>query len=264
MTMENPKGCVKIQRFLDKEREAIFAIGFFVPFLEAYESHGKTWDHDQNPLTQLMMRQALAGCALYLSCRPVDETIAFTLNICKPPTNLFFTGSAGDMRVTGRPWVTDVKDVGINRFFVQTQRAKGADSNSVIDVEGLDVLVILEEYCNRSDQAPAKFFDLEDGRFLMVVSLPKKDRLWLEALDRKAALKGIDGLALLDEKEFWFQCGCDPARLARALRQMYKGRVDEFFLEDESLQAQCPRCGRAWQLRRDLFDENKDGRGETG
>ncbi|MFT7616721.1 MAG: hypothetical protein ACI97A_000349 [Planctomycetota bacterium] len=254
MSNENSTGSVTIERYLDKEREAIFAIGNFEALHEAYDSHASVWEHDDSPLTNLMMRQALAGCALYHSCRPLDETSAFTLNICKPPTNIFVTGSASDRRVTGRPWVAGVKDLGMNRLYVQTQRAKGADSTSVIDVAGIDVLVILEEYCRRSDQAPAKFFDLEDNRFLMVASLPKKDRMWLEGLDRETAVKGIEGLALLDEKEFWFQCGCDPKRLAKALRQMYAGKGDEFFAEDETLKAQCPRCGRHWQIRRDLFD----------
>ena len=253
MSTENPTGSVRIERFLDRDREAIFAIGSFESLFAAYANHAKLWNHDQSPLTQVMMQQALAGCALYLSCRPVDETSAFTINISKPPTNLFFTGSASDHRVTGRPWTKDVKDLGMNRLYVQTQRSKGQDSTSVIDVEGIDVLLILEEYCRRSDQAPAKFFDLDDDRFLMVASLPKDDRMWLEALDRHTALKGIESLALLDEKEFWFQCGCDPSRLAQALGQMYKGRIDEFFEGEASLNAQCPRCGREWQIRRDLF-----------
>ncbi len=253
MNSKNPTGSVRIERYFDRDREAIFSIGDFAAFFAAYDAHARLWRHDQSPLTQVMMHQALAGCALYLSCRPVDETSAFTININKPATNLFFTGSASEYRVTGRPWTKDVKDQGINRLYVQTQRLQGADSTSVIDVEGLDVLLMLEEYCRRSDQAPARFFDLEDNRFLMVVSLPKEDRLWLGGIDRETALKGIESLALLDQKEFWFQCGCDPKRLAQALKQMYAGRLEELFQGDEVLNAECPRCGRGWQIRRDLF-----------
>ena len=251
-------GSVKIQRFLDKEREAIFALGHFGVFLEAYDRHAALWKHDRSPLTVLMMHQALAGGVLYLSCRPQDEVTAFTVNIAQPPTNIFVTGSAADLTMTGRPWTTGVDDAGMNRLYVQTQRARGKDSTSVIDVEGVDILVILEQYCRRSDQAPARFFDCEDGRFLMVASLPAEDRGWLEDLDTASVLAGLDGLPLLDEKIFWFQCGCDPARLAQVLRQMYHGRIEELFGDDDTLEAGCPRCGRQWTLKKSLLDEGMD------
>ena len=258
MSTDSPSGSVLIQRFLDKERELIFALGEFDSLLGAYDEHAKLWNHDQSPLTKIMMHQALGGCALYHSCRPLDENSAFTLNVQKPPTNLFFTGSAKEQRVTGRPWVEDVKNADINRLYVQTKRAKGRAFTSVIDVQGLDVLMVLEDYCRRSNQAPARFFELEDGRYLMVASLPREDCNFLGTLDRDSVLQYIDGLPLLDEKNFWFQCGCDPQRLARAIGRMYQGNIDNFFEAAESVDAECPRCGRKWQLRRDLFDEEND------
>ena len=34
-----------------------------------------------------------------------------------------------------------------------------------------------------------------------------------------------------------------------------KGKVDDLFEGEEVLQAQCPRCGRQWQVRRDVFED---------
>ena len=51
-----------------------------------------------------------------------------------------------------------------------------------IKIDGLDLLDILEQYYRKSEQAPARFYELPQERFLGVFSLPGADLEWLERL----------------------------------------------------------------------------------
>ncbi len=253
MTAEAP-----IERRMDRDREIILARGDFTRLFAVFEDHVRTWGLHLDPLGLVMMRQALGGVALYLSSRPRNESCAFTLNFEKPATNIFVSGRSEEGTVTGRIFTENVATTGESRLFVQTSRAGGRDFTSVIDVTGLDVLLILEDYCARSEQAPARFFEIGDDDYLMVASLPREDRDWLSRLERDEALKLFEEARPLDHKAFRFHCGCDPLRMQDVIKRMFGDRLDEVFGAEASVEVTCPRCGRRWTLRRDQVD-GEDG-----
>jgi len=252
-----PPGQAVVRRYLDSSRGAIFAHADFGPLFRAYADHVRLWGIEPDPLTRVMMRQALGGAALYLSSRPPDEFVAWTLNIHRPPLNLFFTGSGDTQSVTGRAFSEGIETVGISRLYVDSQRAGGEHVRSTIEVEGLDVLEIFERYTRESEQNRARFFELSGEAYLMVQSLPAEDTEWLGGFDREAArevLEARDGLRPLDERIFWFQCGCDPEKMVGTIRAIYGSRLEsDLFKGEPAVEVSCPRCGRHWTLGRDAF-----------
>ena len=84
MSEDVATGEVLVRRYMDREHEAIFARGDFASLFAAWLDHVRLWGREPDGLSAIMMRQALGGAALYLSSRPRDESVAFTLNLDKP------------------------------------------------------------------------------------------------------------------------------------------------------------------------------------
>ena len=241
-----------VRRYIDDEHEVVFSRADFTPIHDAWQDHARLWDVEPDPLGQVLMRQALGGAALYLANRPRDEHVAFTLNLSRPPMNVFVTGDSRGQAVTGRIFTEDVATTERSRLFVQTLRGDHQHT-SVIEVGGLDFLEILEQFARQSDQAEARYFELDDSEYLAVHSLPVRHREWLQDLNREQARERLKILRPLDERSFWFQCGCDPDRMLTTMQTMFAGREDELFGGEESIRVTCPRCGRFWRLTRDAF-----------
>jgi len=246
-----------VRRHMDASHGAIFALADFASLFQAYTDHVRLWGIEPDPLARVMMHQALGGAALYLSSRPPDEFVAWTLNIHDPPLNLFFTGSGDTQSVTGRAFSVGIETVGVSRLYVDSQRAGGEHVRSTIEVTGLDVLQIFEQYSRESEQNRARYFELTDEKYLMVQSLPAEDTQWLDGLDRAAAREALsarDRLRQLDERVFWFQCGCDPEKMVATIRALYASRLEaDLFKGEPAVEVSCPRCGRHWTLGRDSF-----------
>lgn len=247
-------GNVTIHRRIDNESGIIVGIGDFAGLHAAYVDHAKLWGIAPDPLGEVMMKQALAGAALYLSCRPDDETVAWTLNIHRPPTNIFVTGSSASQSVTGRLFTQGVQPSTQSRLFVETPRPRMATQQSVIEVDGLDVLEIFETYSSQSDQSKARYLELEDGRYASAVALPGHNPdVWLDSISRTTLVERTGHFRDLDERVFWFQCGCDFDRMVEVVSSIYAGAIDDLFGDDPTVEIGCPRCGRSWRLGRDRF-----------
>lgn len=244
-----------VHRFVDNLSNALFAHGDFTLLIDAYLAHTRRWSEAPEPLVATMMSQGLAGGALHLSCRPRDETVGWTISIQQPAINLFLTGDSGDNAITGRGFTKGVQEAESNRLFVQSTRPQSAVRQTMLEVEGLDVLSIFEQYHERSEQFPARFFDYDNGQYAMVLGLPGIDREWLLGLDRESTLDHIDKNArLLDRRTFEFRCGCRPERMHEVLRSVYAHDAHGLFLQDESVEVECPRCGHRWDVTREEFE----------
>ncbi|MFO0984633.1 MAG: Hsp33 family molecular chaperone HslO [Planctomycetota bacterium] len=247
-----PSGQAMVHRHVDEQHVALFVRGDFAGMFAAYRDHVKLWGEAPDGLSLVMMRQALGAACLYLSSRPLDETVAWTINIKQPPLNLFVTGDAGQCNVTGRVFAEHVEVGATSRLFVEAHRARGEPYRSVIDITGLDVIEIFEQFSLRSDQIKARFFELGDADFLMVRGCPGSSEDWLRSLDReRAALRMHELTRKLDEKVFWFKCGCSLERILQALRRIYAQQFDELFRGESHVEVACPRCGRRWQVARE-------------
>lgn len=246
-------GAAVIRRRQHRGRNVLLADGQFGAFFEAYLQHARTWATDLDGLIEVMMRQGLAALSLHLANRPRDETVGMTLNFRQPPLNLFLTGDAAELAVTGRAFVGNVRTAEQSRCFVQTSRPRGEPTQSTIEIHGLDVLEIFEQYYARSEQHPARFFELHSDAFLMVLAFPGADPDWIASLTLDEARGLLDDASSIDTRTVRFHCGCNPDRMISAMKSIFPDNPDELFEGEPQLETFCPRCGRRWWIKRESF-----------
>lgn len=244
-------GRALLRRVLDPARSVIVSTADFGPLIDAWRTHASVWQEVPDDFSDVLMRQGLAAASLHLANRPRDEIVAWTINVRFPATNVFLTGEARDGVVTGRVFRNGVRTHETSRLYMETLRARGEPFRSAIDIEGVDLLGFFEQYYERSEQLPARFFEQDGDRFSMVLAMPGADRAWLASLrlDQVPALEAAG--KLIEERPFRFECGCNPRKMVRALASIYRDKLEELFQGDPAVEANCPRCGRRWWIQRE-------------
>lgn len=230
------------------------ATGDFARLFTGWREHVTRWELEVDGLGEVMMHQGLAGAALQLAFRVPEESTAWTVNISRPPANLFVTGGGLHHGICGRYFDEGVEDTGFNRLFVQRSHPQKELQRSALHVEGLDVLEIYEQFFRESEQGSARFVELDPTRYAMVLGLPDADAGWVAGLDAAATQDLLEASSELDDREFLLQCGCNPDRVAGTLARMFADQADEFFQGEPVVEALCPRCGARHLLDRKTFD----------
>lgn len=248
-------GEATVRRSLDEKHDVLVLVADFGAMFAAYVDHVRRWESEPDGLSLAMMRQGLGAASLHLACRPRGESVGWTLNIHQPPTNVFLTGESADRTITGRIFTENVRPTQSSRLYVQSSKGGGTPILSTVDVEGHDILQIFERYYGQSEQRPARFFEITDDEFVMLLALPETDDDWLLRLGREEAV-GIagDGIKMLDEQVYRFQCGCSPEKMLSTVRGMFAKTPDELFEGEDGVEVFCPRCGRRWWVERAEFD----------
>lgn len=243
-----------VHRRYDPDRKVVLAWGDFGGLFASWIEHVRRWELPFDDLLRTMMQQGLAGLCLHVSCRPHDESVGLTLNFREPPINLFLTGDAPTSTVAGRAFVDGVRTAAGNRLFVQTQRPRQGAGQSMLDVQGLDVLEIFEQYYARSEQNLSRFFEFDGDRCLMVQGLPDSHHDWVAGLTPDSAREiDLTREAQL-RRTFRFQCGCSPRRILGALIGIFRRDPEDLFRGESGVETFCPRCGARWWIDRPEFD----------
>jgi hypothetical protein len=252
-------GEATIHRHIDRENDLLVMRGDFASLFAAYLDHVRRWESEPDGLSQTFMRQGLGAAILHLSARPDGETVGFTINVHQPATNVFLTGDNTEKTIVGRVFTEDVKPSDHSRMFVQSSRLGAPPVQSAVEVEGLDILQMFEQYYDRSEQTSARFLEIDDTHFVMLLALPEADDDWLRGLSRDEAL-GVAGdeLKPLGQSVFRFRCGCNPDRMMELVRGLFAKEPEELFRRDEGVEILCPRCGRRWWVDRAEFDAAGD------
>jgi molecular chaperone Hsp33 len=116
-------------------------------------------------------------------------------------------------------------------------------------VDGFDVLSFFEQYYNRSEQKPARFFEAGDTEFVMLLGLPGVDAAAMQALTRDEGLALADAAPRpLDEQIFRFQCGCNFETMREVVGTLFREKEEELFRGEEEVEVSCPRCGHRWRV----------------
>lgn len=247
-------GEATVRRFIDREHDVLVTVGDFGPLFDAYLEHVRRWESVPDGLSQTIMRQGLGAAVLHLSGRPRGEVVGWTIHLNQPPTNVFLTGDSGELTVTGRIFTDQVDPMEASRLYVQISRDGAKPIQSMVEVKGLDVLLIFEQYYALSEQIPARFFEVTDRKFVMFLGLPETDLAWLRRLTRYDAL-GIaeDDLADMGRSTYRFLCGCTAEKILEVVRSMFRDDPEELFRGDQGVEIFCPRCGRRWWVERAQF-----------
>ncbi len=237
-------------------RNTLFAEADFSPLYVAYYLHLKDHHIEMTQENDAYLKKALAGFALHCVSRPHNEMIAWTINLQDPLLNLFLGGDNEDGSVVGRVFTENVKRADENVFYQELIRGNKPMHRSVVPFHGSDLFVAMEEYYRRSEQRPARFFQLEEERYAIVTAHPDYDEEWFENLSVEDVLsiKATEEVNPLETRPVSWKCGCNQVRILKALEPVWKQNREELFLSQELIEVNCPRCSGKYRISREMME----------
>jgi molecular chaperone Hsp33 len=197
----------------------------------------------------------LVALTLHVATRPQAETCAWTLHLEDQSLNLFAVAENPRGHVTGQVFTENVRATGGNVLHAEVAGAGGERRRSSVAFRGDDILRAAGEYYERSEQRPARYFELGGDRFALLAAQPDCDTPWLEAAGEAEvrALLEDNPVPPMETRLYRFLCGCSPARVAEALAPALRADLDGIFGGDSHITVTCPRCGVRHELPRELF-----------
>jgi molecular chaperone Hsp33 len=241
-----------IRRSLDDRHNLLIARGNFAQLFAGYIDHARRWGEEPDDLARTMMRQGLAAGALHLSCRPKQEMVGWTINLLRPALNLFLTGDSAECTITGRVFTENVRTAETSRMFVEARTPQNTLNQSTVEIEGFDVFEHFEQCYRRSEQKPARFFEVDDDESVMLLGLPDLDPDRLFEYTREEGIRiANESTRMLDEKTFRFQCGCNIETMREVMGGLFRDDPEDLFRGEAGVEVFCPRCARRWWITRD-------------
>lgn len=209
------------------------------------------------PAHDRLFKDALAAFALHCASRPRFEHLAWTIGLQDPRLNLFLTGDNEDCTVAGRIFTENVREAERNVFYSDLLPRRGAEKRrSVVNFDGADMFRAVETYYAESEQRTARYFDLGDDHYAMLVSHPDCDEAWLRAVDLAGVktLAETETLPRIERRAYRWNCGCNQQKILGALAPAAREDMAGMFHDDEAIQVQCPRCAAAHVITREAME----------
>jgi molecular chaperone Hsp33 len=127
---------------------------------------------------------------------------------------------------------------------------------SVVSFQGGNPFRAIEQFYAQSEQRPARYFCHHEEDFVLVTAQPGCDLSWLESLtdEQIRALDDIEKLSLLEQRRYRWECGCTEQRLLDALAPRMQENPADLFGGEETLRAECPRCGKRYLITRETLE----------
>ena len=208
------------------------------------------------PEHDALYKRALAAFVLHTVSRPWNEMTAWTINFQDPRVNLFLTGDNETGGVAGRVFAENVREFPENIFYADVVRGREPTRRSTITFTGSDPLVALEKFYDQSEQRIARFFQLGEEEFAVVIEHPDCDKAWLAALtvEQVKALETTETINLLETRLVRWFCGCNQARMLEVLAPVMRADPVELFGEHEKIEIRCPRCAACYTITREAME----------
>lgn len=209
------------------------------------------------PEQDTLLKQALTAFTLHAAARPRNEHLSWTIGLQEPRLNLFMAGDNEDCTVTGRLFTENVREAPRNLFFGELMPGRGREKRrSVVEFDGADLFKATETYYATSEQRPARFFDLGDEKYAMLMSHPDVDEAWLRSvqLDELKDLKRTQTLARIERRLYRWHCGCEQRKILAALAPVAQQGLGELFGDGEVIHVQCPRCAANYTITREAME----------
>ena len=203
------------------------------------------------------LKLLLAALTLHAASRPQAETCAWTMHFEVEKMNIFAVAENPSGHVTGQVFTENVRSAGGNVLHAEIAGAGGDRRRSSIDFRGTDIFAAAAGYYARSEQRPARYFDLGGDRFALLAAQPDCDEEWLAAVGTAEVRALADDASHppMEMRRYRFFCGCSPERIAKVLGPALQRDLDGTFGDDTHITVTCPRCGTRHELSRELFDE---------
>lgn len=241
-----------VRSYFVRGRNALVTRAEFTELYVDYYLHQAQYGYAHEPAHDGLLKEALAALALHCAARPWNEAWAWTLHFREPLLNLFVTGDNRRGRIVGQLFTDNVKDDGRQLFSADVVRERGEPRRSAIEFTAAQPFAIVEEFYERSEQRPARYFHYGPEEFVMISAQPDCDLAWLSRLSHEEvrALGENETLSLLEERTYRWGCGCSPQRMFDILAPIMRTAPDELFGEDELIRISCPRCGAKHEITR--------------
>jgi molecular chaperone Hsp33 len=245
---------VVVCRFVRGRNALLCAADFGPMFMDVYLHLGQTGVVLGGGADE-KLKLLLAALTLHAAARPHAETCAWTLHLEDEKMNLFAVAENPTGHVTGQVFTENVRSTGGNVLHAEVSGPGGERRRSAVDVGSPDILQAAAEYYARSEQRPARYFQLDGDQFALLAGQPDCDTQWLHAVgtDEVRALAADDSRAPMEQRFYRFYCGCSPERVAGAIAPALRHDLDGVFGGDTHITVTCPRCGTRHELARGLF-----------
>ncbi|HEY4300088.1 MAG TPA: Hsp33 family molecular chaperone HslO [Candidatus Didemnitutus sp.] len=204
-----------------------------------------------------ILKEGLAAFVLHCASRPRMEHIAWTLNLQKPLLNLFLAGDNEDGLVTGRVFTEEVRRGDDNLFYSDIVARRGEPARrSIVKFEGAAMFAAAEAYYAGSEQRLARYFELGGDDFALLISHPDCDLEWLRRATAATVheLQEQETVTLIERRKYHWECGCTQEKIMRVVAQACNGDARAMFADEETLRAQCPRCGAVHTITREAME----------
>ncbi|MGF1450601.1 MAG: Hsp33 family molecular chaperone HslO [Opitutales bacterium] len=247
-----------VESLFVRHRNCLLARADLSHLLACWEQHvAHNYEVEQRPAEAIIrLRGALAAFTLHCASRPRNEHIGWTINFQQPLLNLFLVGDTRESTVAGRFFVDNVKQATVQSFYQELIPANREGVRSHIHFTGDDPLLAAEQFYERSEQRPARFFQLSDTDFAILSAHPDWDQEWFyrTTLEDIRQLDDLQELSPLEQRYYRWGCGCSTEKLLRVIEPMIRPDIDALFESDESITANCPRCGARYTLTREAAE----------
>jgi molecular chaperone Hsp33 len=256
-----PQGAVVTVDFV-RHRNVMLIQADLGPLLVDYYLHLADHRLRHSPEHDALLKQALVAFTLHGAARPRNEHFSWTIGLQKPRLNLFLAGDNEDCIVAGRLFTENVREAPKNVFYSEAMASRGAEKRrSVVNVEGTDLFHAAETFYADSEQRPARYFDLGDDHYAMLLSLPDFDGSWLRGvtLEEVRGLAATEALARIERRLYRWHCGCKQSRILNALGPAARADFVGLFGNSELIHVQCPRCAAQHAITREAMEAWLDG-----
>lgn len=247
---------LEVRTYFVRGRNVLLARADFSDLYVDYYLHLASQQLKPAPEHDAMFKRALAAFVLHGATRPWNELTAWTINFQEPRLNLFITGDNETGAVTGRAFAENVKELPQNLFYADVVRGRQPKRRSTITFDGADPLAAVEKFYAQSEQRRARFFQLGEEDFALVIEQPDSDLDWLNRLTtaQVADLDQAETLALMERRVVRWHCGCNQTRMMEVLAPAMRQSPDELFGGDPKLEIRCPRCGSRHAITREAME----------
>jgi molecular chaperone Hsp33 len=251
-----PNGAIVTVDFI-RHRNVLLVQGDLTPLFTDYYLHLADHHLRYTPEQDTIFKQALAAFALHCVSRPHGEHLAWTVNFQRPLLNLFLTGDNEDGTVAGRLFTENVREAEHNIFYSDIVARRGAPSRrSIVDFTGTDSFAVVGKYYEASEQRTARYFDLGEDAYAMLIAHPDCDEKWLRAVDQAGlrALAERETLAPIERRLCQWRCGCSHPKILSMIATAARGDMAGVLGDDESAHISCPRCAAQYVITREALE----------
>lgn len=238
-------------------RNALLVRADFSTLYTDYYLHLADQKRRYAPEQDVIFKDALTAFTLHCASRPLNEHLAWTINLQAPLMNVFLAGDNEDCLVTGRLFTENVRTAAQNIFYSDTVPRRGAEKRrSVANFAGAEIFRAVETFYAASEQRPARVFHLGDDRFALLISHPDCDEVWVQGVDAEGirAVDGHETLARIERRLYRWHCGCTQAKILAAIAPAFRADPEGIFGDGESIRVECPRCAAWHTLTREAME----------